>query len=119
MHRKPFPVIKEIPSSHKLQLVHNDVRGPMQTESFGGAKYFITFRDDYSRCCTVYFMKKKSEVLEKFKEFEAATTNEAGRSMGTLRTDNGGEYLSREFEDYLKGKGIEHELTYYNYSIYS
>ncbi len=111
MHRKPFPVIEEIRSSHKLQLVHSDVCGPMQTESFGGAKYFVTFTDDYSRCCAVYFMKKKSEVLEKFKEFEAATTNEAGRSIGILRTDNGGEYLSREFEDYLKGKGIKHELT--------
>ncbi len=31
--------------------------------------------------------------------------------MGTLQTDNGGKYLSREFGDYLKGKGIKHELT--------
>ena len=111
MHRKPFPVIEKIRSSHKLQLVHSDVCGPMQTESFGGAKYFVTFTDDYSRCCAVYFMKQKSEVLEKFKEFEAVATNEAGRSIRTLRTDNGGEYLSREFEDYLEGKGIKHELT--------
>jgi len=56
-------------------------------------------------------MKQKSEVLEKFKEFEAAATNEAQRSIGILRTDNGGEYLSKEFEDYLKKKGIKHELT--------
>lgn len=107
MHRKPFPVIEKIPSFHKLQLVHSDVCGPMQTESFGGAKYFVTFTDDYSRCCT----KQKSEVLEKLKEFEAAATNEAGRSIGTLRTDNGGEYLSRESEDYLKEKDIKHKLT--------
>jgi hypothetical protein len=61
--------------------VHSDVCGPMQTESFGGARYFVTFTDDYSRCCAVYFMKQKLEVLEKFKEFEAAAaTNEAGRS---------------------------------------
>jgi transposase InsO family protein len=111
MHRKPFPVIEEICSSHKLQLVHSDVCGPIHTESFGGVKYLVTFMDDYSRCCAVYFMKQKSEVLEKFKEFEAAATNEAGGSIGTLRTDNGGEYLSREFENYLNVKGIKHELT--------
>jgi hypothetical protein len=35
-------------------------------------------------------MKQKLEVLEKFKEFEAAATNEAGRSIGILGTDNGG-----------------------------
>jgi len=29
----------------------------------------------------------------------------------TLRTDNGGEFTSREFETYLKLKGIKHEVT--------
>ena len=71
----------------------------------------MTFIDDYSRCCVVYFMKHKSEVLEKFKEFEASTTNACGQNIGTLRSDNGGEYISKEFEDYLKSKGIRHELT--------
>ena len=56
-------------------------------------------------------MKHKSEVLDKFKEFEATTTNEVGKAIGTLRTDNGGEYLSTEFQNYLKVKGIRHELT--------
>ena len=35
-------------------------------------------------------MRRKSEVLDKFKEFEAITTNElSGESIGTLRLDNG------------------------------
>ena len=55
--------------------------------------------------------KHKSEVFDKFKEFEATTTNEVGKAIGTLRTDNGGEYLSTEFQNYLKVKGIRHELT--------
>ena len=68
----------------------------------------MTFIDDYWRCCAVYFMRYKSE---KVKEFEAYTTNEIGQRIGTLRTDNGGEYLSTEFKTHLKGKGIRHELT--------
>ena len=111
MCRKPFPTVGEIRSTHKLQLVHSDVCGPMQTQSIGGAKYFLTFIDDYTRCCAVYFMKHKSEVLDKFKEFEVTTSNDAGRAIGTLRTDNGGEYLSSAFQNYLKEKGIRHELT--------
>ena len=111
MHRRPFKPVGEIPSAEKLQLVHSDVCGPMHTESFGGQKYFVTFIDDFSRCCAVYFMKQKSEVLEKFKEFEAITTNESGQRVIKLRTDNGGEYVSQEFETYLKTKGIKHELT--------
>ncbi|GKF41326.1 gag-pol polyprotein [Tanacetum coccineum] len=35
--------------------------------SLGGAKYFISFIDDYSRRCWVYPIKKKSYVFEVFK----------------------------------------------------
>jgi hypothetical protein len=111
MNRKPFKPVGEIRSTRKLQLVHSDVCGPMNTDSIGGRRYFVTFIDDYSRCCKVYFMKRKSEVLEKFKEFEAGVTNESGKKIGTLRTDNGGEYVSNAFTNYLKSKGIHHELT--------
>ena len=58
-------------------------------QSFRGAHYLVTFIDDYTRCVKVYFTKQKSEVLEKFKEFEPAATNEAGCKIGTLCTDNG------------------------------
>ena len=56
-------------------------------------------------------MKNKSEVFNKFKEFELITTNECDCSIGTLQTDNGGEYLSKEFESYLQSRGIHHELS--------
>ena len=80
-----------------MQLVHSDVCGPMRTQSIGGAKYFVTFIDDYTRCCAVYFMKHKSEVLHKFKEFQVTTSDDAARAIGTLQTDNGCEYLSSAF----------------------
>ena len=111
MWRKPFPAVEEIRSTRRLQLVHSDVCGPMHTPSIGGAKYFVTFIDDYTRCCGVHLMRHKTEVLEKFIEFEASVTNGAGKAIGTLRTDNGGEYLSTELQNYLKEKGIRHELT--------
>ena len=130
-HRKPFAAVGEIRSQRKLELVHSDVCGPMQTASIGTAKYFVTFIDDYTRCCTVFFLKHKSEVFDKFKEFEALTSGgedekilvlKTGKSFmkykseeriraERIRTDNGGEYTSSEFEKYLKDKGIRHELT--------
>ena len=111
MQRKPFSAIGEIRSTRKLQLIHSDVCGPMPTESIGGNKYFVTFIDDYSRCCAVYFLKSKSEVSEKFKQFEMRVSNDCSQKINSLRSDNGGEYLSQEFESYLKSKGIHHELT--------
>ena len=111
MTRKPFRSVGEIRSKRKLKLVHSDVCGPMPTESIGGNKYFVTFIDDFSRCCAVYFLRNKSEVPDKFKEFEARACNDCSERIGTLRSDNGGEYLSKEFRSYLKSRGIHHELT--------
>lgn len=111
MQRQPFKPVGEIRSTRKLELIHSDVCGPMQTASMSGRRYFVTFIDDYTRYCKVYFMEKKSEVFEKFKEFEIFMTNSSGLKIGSLRSDNGGEYVSAEFENYLKSKGIHHELT--------
>ena len=82
----------------------------MQTQSFGGNRYFITFTNDYSRSCKVYFLKKKSEAFEKFKEFKAAAEQECGRKVKALRADRGGEYLSKEFKCYLKEHVIRSEF---------
>ena len=59
---------KENRSKKILNYIHSDVWGPAPTKSHGGARYFVTFMDDYSRKLWVYFMREKSEVFEKFKE---------------------------------------------------
>ena len=51
MARKPFKSMGEIKATWLLQRVHSDVRGPFSTESIGRKRYFVTFTDDYSRCC--------------------------------------------------------------------
>ena len=61
--------------------------------------------------CILHETQLESEVLDKLKEFEVTTTNNAGRAIGTLRTDNGGEYLSSAFQNYLKERGIRHAFT--------
>ena len=111
MTRKPFTGSNGIKTRRSLELIHSDVCGPMQNESLVGSRYLVSFIDDYTRFATVYFMREKSEVFEKFKVFEAQATNQTGHAIGTLRTDGGGEYVSREFEDYLVSKGISHQVT--------
>ena len=46
-------------------------------------------------------MRYKSEAFEKFKEFINEVEKQLGRSIKSLRSDRGGEYLSQEFLDYL------------------
>ena len=111
MQRRPFKSVTHQQSKRRLELIHSDVCGSLQVESIGGSRYFVTFIDDYSRCAAVYFIKTKTEVLEKFKIFEAMVTKQCDEPILKLRTDNGGEYMSKEFQDYLAAKGIEHQLT--------
>ena len=54
-----------------LDYIHSDVWGPTPIRSHGGARYFVTFVDDYSRKIWVYVMQEKSEVFAKFKEWKA------------------------------------------------
>ncbi|KAK8617349.1 hypothetical protein V6N13_080266 [Hibiscus sabdariffa] len=83
----------------------------MNTQARGGYQYFITFTDDFSRYGYIYLMRHKSEALEKFKEFKNEVQNKHGKSIKTLRSDRGGEYLSQEFDELLKECGIVSQLT--------
>ena len=56
-------------------------------------------------------MRHKSEALEKFKEFKNEVQNQHGKSIKTLRSDRGGEYLSQSFDELLKECGIVSQLT--------
>lgn len=46
-----------------------------------------------------------------FKSFKALVENEAGKTIKSLPTDRGGEYCSKEFEDFCMQHGIRRELT--------
>ena len=59
----------------------------------------------------VYIIKQKEQVFEKFLEWKALVEKSTGRKLKALRTDNGGEYTSAEFEAYLRKEGVRHELT--------
>ena len=48
MHRFPFKKDGTMRATQKLQLIHSDVCGHMQTLALGGYLYFVTFIDDYS-----------------------------------------------------------------------
>ena len=58
----------------------------------------------------LYLENQRSGVLN-ISKFHALLEREMGRKLKRLRTDNGGEYTSREFEEYCSNHGIRHEKT--------
>ena len=83
----------------------------MSTNARWGYEYFITFIDDYSRYGYIYLMRHKSEAFDKFKEFKAEVENHRGKSIKSLRSDRGGEYLLGEFRQFLEDHRITSQLV--------
>jgi hypothetical protein len=108
--KNPFPK-RHNKEKGVLELIHSDVCGLMLSSSISGYVYYVSFIDDYSRKTWVYFLKSKDEVFNKFKEFKALIENLSERKIKILRSDNGGEYTSKEFVNFCKVVGIKRELT--------
>ena len=83
----------------------------MQTTSLSGYVYYASFIDYYSHKTWIYFLKNKDEVFERFKEFKALIENLSEKKIKILRSDNGGEFTSNDFNDFCKEVGIKRELT--------
>ena len=83
----------------------------MEVYSLGGNKYFVTFIDDASRKTWVYLLHTKSQVFRYFHKFHAMVEREKGNHLKKIRTDNGGEYISKGFKEYCSKYGIRHEKT--------
>ncbi|GBP30596.1 Retrovirus-related Pol polyprotein from transposon TNT 1-94 [Eumeta japonica] len=75
-------------STESSELIHSDVCGPMEVKSLGGARSIL-----------------------KFKEYKALVENQLNFKIKCLRSDNGREYLSNDFSNYLKKSGIIHQTS--------
>ena len=103
---KKYDVGKAHRAMSTLDLIHSDVAGPMPTNSINGCRHFLTFIDDCSRYCWIYFMKLKSEVFETFKSFKAMVENSFNKKMKSIIFDKGGEYIKVYFHSFYESEGI-------------
>src|SRR3954454_4315104 len=110
-HRSPMPDQGTTRATQLLELVHSDICGPMQVNSLGGKRYFITFVDDYSRVVVVRAIARKSEAYESFLIYKAWAENVTGHRIKTFRSDGGGEYNSKRFSEMLNQCGIARQLS--------
>lgn len=51
------------------ELIHADVNRPMNTVSMGGVRYYVCFKDDYSKFRRIFSLKHKNEVCRKLERF--------------------------------------------------
>lgn len=105
-----YPKSTDNRSGELIYRIHSDVC-EMPVHSFSGAKYFVTFIDDYSRYVKVFCLKSKSEVIVAWRQYKNLVERQTGLKIKVLRSDNGGEYMGGEFGKELSSAGIRHETS--------
>jgi hypothetical protein len=107
-HRLPYPKSSSI-LKHPLELIFSDVWGPAPM-SVGGKKYYVSFVDDYSKFTWIYTLKFKSEVFQKFHEFQQLVERMFNKKIIAMQTDWGGEY--QKLHSFFTKIGITHLASY-------
>lgn len=105
-HRLPFHA-KTDRATEVRELIYTDVCGPMEVESLGKKSYFVTFKDDFSGFRYIYFIKHKSEVVDKLKIFCLEVENQFGRNIKEIHRDGGKEYDNQWVKRFLNERGIK------------
>ena len=80
---------KTYTSNEVLELVHTDLCGLIEVQSYKGDRYIMLFVDDYSRMMTIMFLKQNSDAFQMFKWYLARVEKEIGKSLLCLRSDRG------------------------------
>ena len=108
--RKPFPQATAYRASKHLELVDADLCGPFTPPTPSHKRYIFALIDNHSRYMWTVLLTEKSEAFEKFKIFKKRVEQETKTELKTLRTDRGGDFVSREFQSYCDKYGINHHL---------
>eukprot|EP00124_Ichthyophonus_hoferi_P004454 Ihof_evm4s492 gene=Ihof_evmTU4s492 len=71
--------------------------------------------DEYSRYIEIDVMKKKSDTFECFQAWLLRAMPRHNCGLTVLVSDNGGEYMSKRFQNLLKMYGVKHQTTVPNH----
>lgn len=107
-HRRSSYMSSDNRSDTPLEVIHSDVWGPSGVSALNGYRSFVTFIDCCTRVTWVYVLRNKDDVFECFVDFHNMIKTQYNAHMKIFRTDNGTEYVNKEFDKYLSGFGIIH-----------
>jgi transposase InsO family protein len=106
----PAPA-NDIRQTQPLAIVHIDIWGPATVKSIGGARYFLTCYDDFTRKVHLTFLEQKSEALVGIQQYIATVERQTSHKVKVIRSDNGGKFTSNNWSRFIKDNGIEQHFT--------
>ena len=106
-HRLPYPKSRSV-SSSALELVFPDVWDPVPT-SVGKNSFYVSFIDDFSKFTWIYLLRHKSEVFQKFHEFQNMVDRQFDKKILAIQTYWRAEY--QKLNAFFQCIGISHHVS--------
>src|SRR3990167_2501964 len=95
--------VAEPPKRNPLESIHMDICGPLPISSLNGERYILCILDDFSRFSEVC----KVMLFPNLLNLKISTEKLLKSKIVEVTTDNGGEFCSSQFCEFLKTQGIQ------------
>lgn len=106
--RNPFK--GHLPAATRaLEILHIDVAGPVEEETYDGKRYFSVILDDFTHYCEVFLMSSKAEAANLIKNYIARVEKQKNEKVAKIKIDNGKEFFP--IKPYCLEKGIVIDAT--------
>ncbi|MBW0483316.1 hypothetical protein O181_023031 [Austropuccinia psidii MF-1] len=91
--------------------VYSDLSGKISPLTIGGGQYYLKFTNDFSNFKIVYILKNKSETCQAIKNYINQIKTTQNKPVRVMVNDNGGEYVSRDVQEFIDKEEIRMEFT--------
>ncbi|MBW0468182.1 hypothetical protein O181_007897 [Austropuccinia psidii MF-1] len=108
--KTPFKGHFPIPEQ-KLQFLHGDLFGPIETPLNSAYKYCLRVMDGYSRYVWVVFLRAKSDVEFHLQKLFNRIECQSNLRISNFVSDNGTEFKNQKLNRFYETKGITHLTT--------
>ena len=110
-HQLAHPKTTDHKAKLLFQLDFADLMGPLTPEALGGYTYITKISDEYTKWTEPYLLKSKHDALSSFQVLVQYVVIPSGFRVQRLRVDKGGEFISKEFQDYCLQTGVSLEYA--------
>ena len=109
MHNKPFPP-SEKRALKPFDLIHADLI-ELPIRSYHKKKWVCMLMDDYSSYAYCFLLRSKDETYTAVKQFLELVKTQHNIVVKQFRSDRGGEFKSKKFDELLATKGIVRQTS--------
>jgi hypothetical protein len=111
-HRTSFPVNPtRTRATTPGDLLHADLMGPIDPVSIGRASYCLLIKDDVTSYRIAFCIACKSDTLACLQQTVRQVLRDTYQTVKVIRTDRGGEFVSKAAVAFYDTSLIRHELT--------